>query len=128
MNILRTSLGLLAVIFTSLSHSANMEPIPLYCEGYVSGPADIGFEADVSLNLYKDSGFVFFGVYHFDELFIQANISDTNYRTDFHKVGNNKHRIDLNRITLSLEIASILNNAGMLTFKGQCRAMPKPQL
>ena len=128
MNILRTSLGLLAVIFTSLSHSANMEPIPLYCEGYVSGPADIGFEADVSLNLYKDSGFVFFGVYHFDELFIQANISDTNYRTDFHKVGNNKHQIDLNRITLSLEIASILNNAGMLTFKGQCRAMPKPQL
>jgi len=128
MNILRTSLGLLAVIFTSLSHSANMEPIPLYCEGYVSGPADIGFEADVSLNLYKDSGFVFFGVYHFDELFIQANISDTNYMTDIHKIGNNKHRIDLNRITLSLEILSILNDAGTLKFKGQCRAMPKPQL
>ena len=128
MNILRTSLGFLAVIFTSLSHSANMEPIALYCEGSVSGPADIGFEADFPFYLYKDSGFVFFGVNFFDELFIQANISDTNYMTDFHKVGNNKHRIDLNRITLSLEITSILNDAGMIKFKGQCRAMPKPQL
>jgi hypothetical protein len=63
--------------------------------GYVSGPADIGFEADFPLYLYKDSGFVFFCVNHFDELFIQA---------------------------------SILNDAGMLKFKGQCRAMPKPQL
>ena len=130
MNIFHTSMGLFALIFTSLSHGANMEPIPLYCEGSVSvpPPMDYDFEADFPLYLYKDRGFVFFGVYHFDELFIQANISDTNYRTDFHKVGNNKHRIDLNRITLSLEIASILNDAGMLTFKGQCRAMPKPQL
>ena len=77
---------------------------------------DYDFEADFPLYLYKDRGFVFFGVYHFDELFIQANISDTNYRTDFHKVGNNKHKIDLNRITLSLEIASILNDAEMLKF------------
>ena len=128
MNILRTSLGLLAVIFTSLSHSANMEPIPLYCEGSVSGPADIYFDDNLPLYLYKDSGYVFLGVHFFDQLFIQANISDTNYMTDFHKIGNNKHRIDLNRITLSLKIESILNNAGMLKFNGQCRAMPKPQL
>jgi hypothetical protein len=128
MNIFHASMGLFALIFTSLSHSANMEPIPLYCEGSISGPEDIYFEDNFPLYLYKDGGYVFLGVHFFDELFIQANISDTHYRTDFHKIGSNKHRIDLNRITLSLEIASIMNDAGMLKFTGQCRAMPKPKL
>lgn len=128
MNICRALTGLFALIFTSLCYSSYMEPIPLYCEGSLNGPEGIYFEDSLPLYLYKDSGYVFLGVHFFDELFIQANISDTHYRTDYHKIGSNTHRIDLNRITLSLEIESIMNDAGILKFTGQCRAMPKPQL
>ncbi len=83
---------------------------------------------DFPVYIYKGNGFTFLGVTFFDELFLQASVTDTHYRTKYHKIENNNYSIELNRINLSIEIFNYVDELGLMKFTGQCQLMPKPKI